>query len=771
MITYLRLQNFRRHVETELRFEATDQVVIVAGNNGVGKTTIFEAVLFALYGEGRNGRGNIERLVRRGGELEGMQVELEFTLADAVYRVSRRRDNQLTSAVLWTNDVAQVEGPREVTAEVSAILGMDARGFKVATYAQQKELNGLASMRPAERGQMLSRLLRLDVVARAKENARGEFRRQRDVLREIGSGEDLAALNEQARQICEQLAANEQALADARSSVVAIDAELAASSALEAAYSAAVENHMRIAALVAAAENDVARLTSELASIVIPDAIEAPSLSLLDLQARSGEIERLIARGEEQQRQHAQISAVRGELGRCETRLDAIDALVALPEADGVDKCENRLRGAQEALRAATERRELLREQYAASQERIAAAGRSLERVSALEAECLNCGQAVPEDHRHDQMAAAEAELAAAEAAGNALLRAGIDAKEQLGLAQSDLDAATVALDAAQRRRDERDRATNERTELLRRRAVYLDQLERLDGTKVDLSALYAERAELAVAVNLATQAHERAVVRASRLERHAGVSAAIDAASSRLRGHVELLERSAVEADLQLAHERRAGQLDARSAEQEVVGELQATVAAWRERSAAVASEIARVERANTRRSDIERQAQVSWWTSEVLDEVETLSAQQIRPSLEGGVGELLARLSDGRFDSVALDDDYNISVRDDGVMRPLHDLSGGEIDLVSLAMRLALSSVVAERQGSGGAGFLILDEPIGSQDPSRRGSILNALRSLKASHGQIFLISHVGGLEDAADSVVEVDLDDERHAVASKQ
>ena len=87
---------------------------------------------------------------------------------------------------------------------------------------------------------------------------------------------------------------------------------------------------------------------------------------------------------------------------------------------------------------------------------------------------------------------------------------------------------------------------------------------------------------------------------------------------------------------------------------------------------------------------------------------------------------------------------------------------------ELVDRAVRLGLASVVTERHGAGGAGFLILDECFGSQDPARRGSILNALRGLKQTPGQIFLISHVGGLEDAAGAVIEVDLDDEANAVA---
>ena len=52
----------------------------------------------------------------------------------------------------------------------------------------------------------------------------------------------------------------------------------------------------------------------------------------------------------------------------------------------------------------------------------------------------------------------------------------------------------------------------------------------------------------------------------------------------------------------------------------------------------------------------------------------------------------------------------------------------------------------------------FLILDEVFGSQAAERRESILTGLRTLRAMYGQILLISHVGGLDEAADRVLEV-------------
>jgi exonuclease SbcC len=145
------------------------------------------------------------------------------------------------------------------------------------------------------------------------------------------------------------------------------------------------------------------------------------------------------------------------------------------------------------------------------------------------------------------------------------------------------------------------------------------------------------------------------------------------------------------------------------------------------------------------------------------LLDVSEKLS-QEIRPLLEASVSNLLATMSNGRFSSIKLSEEYEITVLDDEKYHELAELSGGEIDLVALALRLALAEVVSSRHGSGGAGFLILDECFASQDQERRSTILSALRNLKASYHQIFLVSHVENMEDYVDQVININLSADR-------
>jgi len=59
-------------------------------------------------------------------------------------------------------------------------------------------------------------------------------------------------------------------------------------------------------------------------------------------------------------------------------------------------------------------------------------------------------------------------------------------------------------------------------------------------------------------------------------------------------------------------------------------------------------------------------------------------------------------------------------------------HGFSGGEQAVVNLALRLALSQMIAVQMGTEGLGFIVLDEVFGSADTERRETIMETLNGL---------------------------------------
>jgi DNA repair exonuclease SbcCD ATPase subunit len=115
------------------------------------------------------------------------------------------------------------------------------------------------------------------------------------------------------------------------------------------------------------------------------------------------------------------------------------------------------------------------------------------------------------------------------------------------------------------------------------------------------------------------------------------------------------------------------------------------------------------------------------------------------VRDRVQEETGRILSEITDGRYDTVLIDDDFELLVHDLGGDFPVSRFSGGEQDDVAIALRIALSRYIAMMHELHDRTFLIFDEIFGSQDEERRANIFRTLRALEPSFPQIFLISHV--------------------------
>ena len=99
----LELTNFKKYTHKTFAFE--EGLIGIIGKNGSGKSTIFEAILFALYGELRN-KGSKE-LIRNSNvsDKEVVSVTLQFEFDGATYKVMRefRGKNLVANGKLYKN--------------------------------------------------------------------------------------------------------------------------------------------------------------------------------------------------------------------------------------------------------------------------------------------------------------------------------------------------------------------------------------------------------------------------------------------------------------------------------------------------------------------------------------------------------------------------------------------------------------------------------------------------------------------------------------------
>ena len=763
MISYLRLENFRRHAETELFMGEADQVILLAGANGAGKTSITEAMLFALYGQSRKGAKGLASMVRRGAELEGMQVELDFKMAGQTYKVQRRLEvpagRTVSSAVLYCDGIALVETSTGVTEEVTRLLGMDARGFKLATFAAQKELDGLASLPTNDRRKMVSRLLRVDVIERARDKAGAMKREQKHLVKHLTT-DNSTVLGERVKELSAARDTAAEIFRAAKAIEEKLEAELEASAWVDESLRSAHAAHDRATKELDDATGEVDHVTEQIAGVEMPEAVEGGSRSVEQLAAEKEVLAGRIKSAEAAAVRKSQARQFEADLVKWNAEL--ADARKASGNMAALIEDQSRTSAAAAKITAQIEEAEgelsELRSALAESRTLHKRATSDLNAVQCLEAECVTCGQEISEDHRASQVTDASTEVDTLASALADITASGIARGEDLEKLKAALTAANVmvgesgsAISAAQSA------------------AQAAGSLEdRIKGAQTALDAISPTETEDVVALEDALAQIEADLTEARSVaetnQARSTAQAALDVYETSLARAVRRLETATANMEAAKLDEKVVAAQAERDSQKIALTDAGSTTLEAHTSLSEVELELARASarleqdaEVVAKRNDAVTQAEVASVAQGVLEDVARQLQTQIRPALEGLVSEILAGMSNSRFDSVRIDDTWTIRVRDDGTYRELDALSGGEADLVALAMRLGLQAVVAERHNSGGAGFIVLDEPLGSLDEARRNSVLESLRGLRG-RPQIWLISHVGGIEDAADKVYEV-------------
>ena len=175
--------------------------------------------------------------------------------------------------------------------------------------------------------------------------------------------------------------------------------------------------------------------------------------------------------------------------------------------------------------------------------------------------------------------------------------------------------------------------------------------------------------------------------------------------------------------------------------------------------------AEMARLRIDAKRKKEFEQELAVLDRRLEVVDTTRSLVNRfmdhilvRIRSEVVRIAGEILEEVS-GKYSLLKIDDDFNIMVEDEGEYYPISRYSGGEVDMIAVSVRVAISEYLMRfcREGPGYS-FLILDEVFGSQDLEHREKMINMLRSLEERFPQIIAISHFSDVQGQFDNTINV-------------
>jgi exonuclease SbcC len=372
-------------------------LIAIVGDTGAGKSSILEAITYALYNATTWDQRAVGQLISDG--VQSMSVELEFQAGDQVWSVHRAchraagRPSMHRLRCLSDRSAADHDGEAAVNRQVERLLGMSYHAYKAAVVLPQGRFQTLLHETPAKRTGILEGIFRLTDLRSVQMAARGLGDRatvavatltaRREALLPDPAGRARALAAE-----LESLRGRESALVDLRAeATTTLDALLQAARRAEA-----LREHVR---LVTRSDAGAAKRLADLVPLAAAIQTELAGVSTREEAARRREMEAVSAaqKGEsvEDLAAAAQLlAAVRQGLADLEAddrtaaneqaELDAeaaslADAEMALPELDTMSKAA---RHRADAAAAALERQRELRREVgdALRAARQAAAGR-----------------------------------------------------------------------------------------------------------------------------------------------------------------------------------------------------------------------------------------------------------------------------------------------------------------------------------------------------------------------------------------------------------
>jgi exonuclease SbcC len=180
------LRSFR--TEHEIDFSDLGLVAIV-GDTGAGKSSILEAITYALYNATTWDQRNVKQLISDGANT--MSVEFEFIADGQIYRITRSTSrgpypppgHELESVTDPT--FTRLDSEDAIRRQVIRLVGLDWAGFTSAVILPQGRFQALLQASPGDRTAILKGIFRLTQLAEGREQAQtlaAEYRERHDKL-------------------------------------------------------------------------------------------------------------------------------------------------------------------------------------------------------------------------------------------------------------------------------------------------------------------------------------------------------------------------------------------------------------------------------------------------------------------------------------------------------------------------------------------------------------------------------------------------------------
>lgn len=786
-------KNFRQLADVEIHFPQTGLIGII-GDNGAGKSTILNLLDWVFYGKYKE---ITQAQLKTRGALKNAPtyVVVDMIFNNSFYRVRRDLSNSASKNIIQKDGMTVANGTTQINDYVrDTLFRMDQDSFRTCYYAAQDEFDSLVKLNDTPRIKMISRFFKIEAIDAAAEKARKDKRAleiQIDEFKRHLKDEDF---------LKEQIENTKKELETYTSEVKVIEKTLTD-----------LDNKRLLLVTQKEKSDKQYEEFREVSSSISNMEIKKTTLVEHSLKSTLKELEELVTKRErlssisesknkyfsliqrkdslntdkEQfvsvQRLEKQLSDIREAINQYEQTVkeasEKVETFTTIEEQS--QKIEATIKEKDEALAEMRDEVQELLTILKVKKEEYETKKSAIEDFEELgtDAPCPTCKQSLGKEHFEDELTKLK----------NSLKETVLDIKEKRGKYEI---LSEKGISEKENLQSLKDSLKNLNTQLSAK-SGYLARKENaeseLNKQKNLLSSVTTERATLPEKIDFdrekynqllqdirdITPLYEEVIQLEKAVEKIPQVESAIEELKSQisdLTTEMELKNADLLKLDFNKEiHMKISSDLEeVRSVIDQKRDEKynsQSQVDISKNRIATYETEYNEVL---TKKKELsKKQDEVIMLTK--LDQLyktyKTDKLAGIAPTLQDLMSDMINFLTDGRYDSVELDNNYKINVYRNRELLPFEMFSGGEKKLFALCLRLAISQSLVAQTEQSTFDMITLDEVFESFNEKRQDAMIDMFRNLSNIFKQILVVSHNEHVKNLYDHILQIEFDPRTH------